>query len=259
MGQYFMWLNPVKGEYIDSFDFHHGGKRRESAWVGCEMLDTLFTLMSDEWKGDSVVWIGDDYARLCNEKNPALRTTERICGPEPYDYAIDHFKNVSCQFSNCYKSRVVTEEFHIDILKKYGLEEEEIYRYFNRCDETYGPSYYECKHLHNYEETVQFLVDFLEKRGMFSRKANSYRLIINKTKKEYIDTDNIIPNDNGFQYNPFPALMIKEDDSFDSYEYPEDNYCGTWLGDEIVVSNDSYDVLEEYVEISNKYIWENGY
>ncbi|MDO4870452.1 MAG: hypothetical protein Q4A65_09245 [Bacillota bacterium] len=187
MGQYFMWLNPVKGEYIDPFDFHHGGKRRESAWVGCKILDALFTLMSNEWKGDPIVWIGDDYARLHDENNPVLRITERICGSEPYDYAIDHFKNVSCQFSNCDKSNVVTEEFHIDTLKKYGLEKEEINRYFDRCDETYGTSYYECKHPDNYEESVQFLADYLEKKGMFNREANSYHLIINNTKKEYID------------------------------------------------------------------------
>ncbi len=254
-----MWLNPVKGEFMEPIDFDHGSKRRESSWVGCELLNALFTLMDSDWKDDPIVWIGDDYTVLHNESNPTLRITEMICGAEPYDYAIDAFKNVSCQFSNCDRRDVVTNVFHVDTLKRYGLDEEDLNRYFNRCDESYGTSYYEIKYVDSFEESAQFMVDYLGEKGMFARKANSYHLIINNTKKEFIDTDNIVANDNGYRYNPFPALMIKEDGRYRLREHSEDDYCGIWLGDEIRISNDSSDVPDYYEEVSNKYTWENGY
>ena len=257
MGQYFMWLNPVKGEYMEPIDFDHGSKRRESSWVRCGLLDALFTLMANEWKGDPIVWIGDDYTELHNETNPTLKITETICGSEPYDYSINCFKNVSCQFSNCDKNDVVTNVFHIDILKKYGLTEDEICRYFDN-NKLYGASFYEIKDQDQFEEFAQFMVGFLEGKDMFTREANSFRLIINTTKKEFINTDNII-SDKGYKYNPFPTLMIKEDGRNGLFERSEDDYCGTWLGDEIHISNDISDVPNDYINVSNKYTWENGY
>ena len=263
MGQYFMWLNPVKGEYIQPVDFDHGSKRRESSWVGCELLDALFTLMASDWKEDPIVWIGDDYTELHNESNPTLQITEKICGSEPFDYAISVFKNVSCQFSSCDKRDVVTNAFHIEILKKYGLDEDDISQYFDSCCEKYGPfsygnSFYEIKYKDNFEEFAQFMAGYLEDKGMFARKANSYHLIINCTKKEFINTENIIP-DNGYRYNPFPALMIKEDGRYRLREHSENDCCGKWLGDEIHISNDISDVPDDFIEVSNKYTWENGY
>ena len=259
MGQYFMWLNAVKGEYIEPIDFDHGNKRRESSWVGCEMLEALFTLMADDWKADPIVWIGDDYARLHNETNPALAVVERICGSDPYDYAIEHFKNVSCQFSTCDKYDFVANEFHIETLRKYGVNQTDLNRYFDRLDDSYGPSYYEIKYTANIECFKRFMVDYFTEKGMFSREAINYRLIINNTKKEFIDTDRVIPSENGYRYNPFPALMIKEDGRDKLYNRPENDYCGSWLGDKIRISNNIGDVPEFYKDVSNHYTWENGY
>ena len=259
MGQYFMWLNAVKGEYIEPIDFDLGNKRRESSWVGCEMLDVLFTLMSDDWENDPIVWIGDDYTSLKNETNLTLATVEKICGSNPYDYAIEHFKNVSCQFHSCDKYGFIPNAFHIDTLKMYGVDNEDLNRYFERCDDLDSPLYYRIKYLENFESFKRFMVSYLEEKDMFSRMTMNYHLIINDTKKEFIDTDRIIPDENGYRYNPFPALMIKEDGRYNLYEHTEDDYCGSWLGDKIHISNDIGEVPEFYKDVSNYYTWENGY
>ena len=259
MGQYFMWLNPVKGQYIEPIDFDHGNKRRESSWVGCEMLDALFTLMDNEWKNDPIVWIGDDYARLYHETNPTLKITEEICGRTPEEYASEHFEDISSQFTSCDRWNVVTWRFHKDTLKRIGMTEEEIDRYFDVYPYSTKIRFYEYKFDDNRDEFVEFLTAYLEEKGMFKRKANRYRFIINNTKKEFIDTDAIIPDDHGYKYNPFPALMIKEDDSENPRKHEKSNYCSNWLGDSISVGNDPEGVPDDFEDVSNKYTWENGY
>lgn len=259
MGQYFMWLNPVKKEYMQPIDFDHGSKRRESSWVGCALLDALFTLMANEWRNDPIVWIGDDYSVLHNENNRTLKIVENICGAYPHDYAVEHFKNVACQFANCNKREIIEDFFHEDLLLNYGIDKNDISQYFEKCDDGEADSLYQCKYQDNYEDFAQFMIKYLERKGMFNRKVETYRLIINNTKKEYINTDIIIPNQNGYKYNPFPTLMIKEDDSNDPYKYPDNCYCGRWLGDSISVGIDDDILSGDYIDVSNKYIWENGY
>ncbi len=260
MGQYFMWLNPIKGEYIEPFDFDQGSKRRESAWVGSAILDSLYTLMANDWKGDPIVWIGD-YVELNNEKNSTLMITEKICGPSPYEYANLHFKDVSCQFSNCSKKDVVEGVFHKEVLMTYGMSEDEINHYFVKCrsyDEPCESPLYECEPPSlewDFQDYIQYMIAYLENKGMFSRKAEKFHLLINDTKKEFVDFRPII-SESEKKYNPFPVLMIKENNSKDPTNDLASEYCGIWLGDTIRVSNDICEVPTNYMDASNKYSWE---
>ena len=153
MGQYFIWLNPVRKQYLDPYHFDYGCKRRESSGVGNGFLNALFTLMDNEWKGDPIVWIGDTYARLHNETNPTLKITEEICGDDPFNYACEHFENLAHMFSNCIKSHVVTDYIREDVLKNYGLNEEEIERYFEFYSEENAVPFWSCRQERNSTRT----------------------------------------------------------------------------------------------------------
>lgn len=253
MGQYFRWLNPVKRQYIEGYDFDHGGKRRESSYVGCPVLDALYTLMANEWKDDPVVWIGDDYARLSNETNRTLKTVEQICGSAPYDYANVHFIDVAIDFEECNRDWII-DTFNQTNYSYLRLSKEESNRYFYIDYEEDGVTFFSPDW-----DNKREIANVLSRKGFFKRKTTSYRYIINHSKKEYIDREAIIPEENGFRYDPFPALMIKEDDTADPVELPENNYCGTWLGDSIEVSNNKSLITKDYEDVSNKYTWENGY
>ncbi|MBR3151785.1 MAG: hypothetical protein IKF46_07385 [Erysipelotrichaceae bacterium] len=252
MGQYFIWLNPVKGQYFGGPDFDLGAKRRETAYVGCPVLDALYTLMANEWKGDPIVWIGDDYAHLYRETNPALKTTEEICGDRPYDHAHTHFIDIAMDFEKSDREWSVDtyNQFQLEYLK---LTKEEKDRYFRAGGVEEGVEFFDP----DWERRSE-IIELLAKKGFYSRKSEYYRYIINHSKKEFIDRETIKPNVYNSRYDPFPALMIKEDDSEKPWSKGSDNYCGSWLGDDIVVSNDHSDVPGDYEDASNKYTWEDG-
>ena len=51
MGEYFIWVNVDKKEYIDPYDFDYGNKFREYMTRQSEVLCALYALLASDWKG----------------------------------------------------------------------------------------------------------------------------------------------------------------------------------------------------------------
>ena len=60
MGEYFDWVNVNKREYICPGDFDYGNKFHESRHKNNPVLCALYELLSGRWKGDPVVFLGDE-------------------------------------------------------------------------------------------------------------------------------------------------------------------------------------------------------
>ena len=73
MGQYFGWVNVDKHEFIEPIDFDLGSKWAESLHWGNPLLKALYALLSEEWKGDHIVFLGDQYEIPADETNPLLQ------------------------------------------------------------------------------------------------------------------------------------------------------------------------------------------
>ena len=59
MGEYYDWVNIDKKEYICPSDFDLGNKLHESASAGNQFRGALYNLLSTDWSGDSIVFLGD--------------------------------------------------------------------------------------------------------------------------------------------------------------------------------------------------------
>ncbi len=74
MGEYYDWVNVGKKEYICPSDFNLGNKLYETAFAGNHLLGALYSLLSSEWKGDSIIFLGDETNITEKETNPVLRS-----------------------------------------------------------------------------------------------------------------------------------------------------------------------------------------
>ncbi len=74
MGEYYDWVNVDKKEYICPSDFNLGNKLYETAFAGNHLLGALYSLLSSEWKGDSIIFLGDETNITEKETNPVLRS-----------------------------------------------------------------------------------------------------------------------------------------------------------------------------------------
>ncbi len=222
MSEYFDWVNIDKKELISPIDFDQGSKRYESLLKNSTMLTVLYALLDDEWKGDHILWLGDE-AFVPAESSIEIfnslykQTEEAGYAGSPFAMICDYYKNVSCIFQES-ESEVRGEiENYLDsyrtgdpLRNEYGIDIE-----------------------HPFE-------------GLFQKKGRKYQFIINHTKKIYYSHEDIlIIDDNNKIYNefdPFPILM-----GFGRQLQP-----GKWIGDIIGVSDiqpEGYTLLEKiYVD-----------
>ena len=74
MGEYYDWVNVDRKEYISPVDFDYGSKRYESMWErGNSFLCALRELLSKEWAGDHVLFLGDESPIPADTENETLR------------------------------------------------------------------------------------------------------------------------------------------------------------------------------------------
>jgi hypothetical protein len=73
MGEYYSWVNINKKEYIAPCDFGLGSKLLGSVVADNQLLGALYDLLSSDWNGDMIVFLGDETNITENEKNPVLR------------------------------------------------------------------------------------------------------------------------------------------------------------------------------------------
>ena len=85
MGEYYNWVNINKKEYIAPCDFGLGSKLWGAVVADNQLLGALYDLLSSDWKGDMIVFLGDETNITENDKNPVLRKlhSERKKWSEP--------------------------------------------------------------------------------------------------------------------------------------------------------------------------------
>ena len=209
MGEYYNWVNIDKKEYISPHDFDYGNKFWESMHKDSVPLHALHVLLANEWRGDRVLWLGDE--RLVAEDFPNAviqdlyaQTTEFGYLGYTLDLLLDIYRNVSCLFKEAEEE--VREEIG------YYIEE-----------------YTELGRLEHYNE---YGIDIEHPyEGLFLKTARRYKYTINHTKKVYysLDETKILFQDNTENdfSDPLPILM----------GYGGVAETGEWLGGIIGVSD----------------------
>lgn len=219
MGEYYKWVNVDKKEYICPSDFDYGNKCWESLTRENSFLCALFDLLSNEWSGDHIFWMGDEKLISKDTNNPTLKIlyedSVKLGYPgDGFDTVSEVYKNISSLFKAA--ENIVREEirFYLENIKTNNLNE-------------------------NNEYGVDLNNPF---KGLFLRDGKNFRHTINHTKKVYYSFDNtkiLYKNntENTFS-NPLPLLMT----------YGKIANDGDWLGDIIGVSDEipnGYKLLSE--------------
>ena len=224
MGEYYNWVNVDKKEYICPGDFDYGNKFHESMHKDSVPLHALHSLLIDEWKGDRILWFGDECPVPEQSSNNVIRElyaqTKAFGYPgDAFDMICESYRNVSCFFREAEK----------DVREEIGY---------------YLDEYRETGKLDNYNEYGIDLENPYE--GLFLKTGRRYRFTINDTKKIYyaLDETDILFQDhtkNDFS-DPLPILM----------GYGRVTEPGEWLGDLIGVSDqrpEGYSLIKEiYVD-----------
>ncbi len=93
MGEYFTWVNPKKGEWIDHEPFSECGfVFNVAACLGDRYTDAACTLLAGPWRGDPVMFVGDYF-----DPGEGSRTGALFDG-YPCDDIFDNFRNVTGLF-----------------------------------------------------------------------------------------------------------------------------------------------------------------
>ena len=222
MGEYYSWVNIDKKEYISPHDFDLGNKLHESSLVGNHLLGALYELLSSDWEGDAIVFLGDQTETEKDNANIVLRRLfleKQMWGQAGYDmdYVYERYKCISGLFKAAEKE----VRFEIDGMIKYNDFEFNCYRV--KPDDPY--------------------------EGLFVRDTTSFRFIINHSKKEFYDIERTKPvydKDDVLigRIDPLPILMA----------FPgtcAEQCTGLWLGDKIEASNEL--PPKDYKDMSREY------
>ncbi len=225
MGEYYNWVNIDKKEYLNPGDFDLGNKLYESAFAGNHFLGALYDLISSEWKGDTIIFLGDQTNITEKDTNPVLRrlSAERqVWGQAGYDadYVFETYKCISGLFKAAEKD----VRYDIDCMVKSN-------------DFSYNP--------YGVKKEAPF-------EGLFLRESRFFRYTVNHSKKEFFDIENTRLTYTDWEgnlttrVNPFPLLM--------AFSGSENDKCtGLWLGDEIEVSDEK--PFLGYKDMSSEYGW----
>ena len=131
MGEYFDWVNVNKREHISPGDFDYGNKFHESLHKNNPFLRALYELLSGRWKGDPVVFLGDEAKIPKDTTYGLLHDLLGQAGTEHYyDFVCENYRNVSCLFRDVkrkYAKESTTTymtsktEAHLLVLKKLSF------------------------------------------------------------------------------------------------------------------------------------------
>lgn len=209
MGEYYNWVNVDKKEYICPDDFDYGNKRWETLYRGNSFLRALRTLLSSEWKGDHILFLGDEVSVPFNTGNPTLKKLYShtvLCGysGNPWDTVVETYRNISSLFKPAEAAVREGIGFYLESLRQ------EIER---QLDSEY-----------RLDPENPFA-------GFFLRTGKDFRYTINHTKKVYYSFERtrfLYPDGEEDDHaDPLPLLMI----------YGSGTNFGPWLGDIIGVAD----------------------
>ena len=219
MGEYYDWVNVDRKEYISPNDFDFGNKRTESLVRGNVFLCALRDLLSKEWAGDHVFWMGDEKNISEDTDNVTLRTlyshSVQIGYPgNAFDTICESYKNVGGLFK-------AAEE---EVRQEIGFYLEDIKSADPMMNNEYGID-------------IENPFD-----GLFMREGSDFKYTINHTKKvcySFEKTKILYRDNTESEYtDPIPILMA----------YGRVTDTGIWVGDIIGVSNEmpeGYELLKE--------------
>ena len=220
MGEYYKWINIDKHEYICPADFDYGNKYTETVHRDSEPTLALYTLLSDRWKGDHILWFGDECPLTGEEKYEIIRTLYKQSADYGYPgdaegMIFETYTNISGLFSEAEKYvRPEIESF---------VEDQKNHTGYNDVNE--------------YGIDIEHPFD-----GLFMEKGRRFRYTINHTKKigySLEETKILYLNRRECDFaDPLPILL-----GFGRMGDP-----GLWVGDVIGVADkmpDGYTLMEE--------------
>ena len=220
MGEYFNWVNVDRREYICPSDFDFGSKYHESMHIGNTFLKALRTLLSTEWKGCRILFLGDE------GENPGRSSTGVLASLQEQTELYDpkgHYFDMICE-----TYRNVSGLFH----EAESEVRKEISYYLE--DYRQGP---------NNDLPNEYGIDIENPfKGLFLKTGRDFLYTINETKKVYyaLGLTKVYGN-TGIELldvDPLPMLM----------GYGRVAEPALWLGDIIRVSDEpelEYALLEE--------------
>ena len=219
MGQYFIWYNHAKQEYLDGDGFGEGIKLFANSNVNAGCINAVLTLMLDEWKGDKIVCFGDYWTEKPAD-NTFLQKIKNEIDDHPYDYALDHFEDKAVIFATANKKGYAED---VKRAKEFGEE----YGYRGPMD--------------------------LSDLELFSKETVFVNYVINHTKQEYYDRSSkrLSDDENEKWFDPTgPLLMAAK--GLKPYIF------GVWIGDELEVTNDvTYVTSLGYRDCTNVYSFQH--
>lgn len=141
MGEYYNWINVNKREYICPADFGYGNKFRESIHKDSIPLCALHTLLNDEWKGDHVLWFGDECSVFDSPSSNIIRTlyaqSVKFGYPgDAFDMICETYKNVSGLFKEAEEETNPFEGLFVKRGKKYKYTINHTKKVYYSLDET---------------------------------------------------------------------------------------------------------------------------
>ncbi len=222
MGEYYNWVNIDKCEYICPGDFDYGNTKYETIHKESVPLWALYVLLDAEWKGDRVIWLGDEGHISVDSSNEVIKllykqTEDYGHQGDYFDMICEMYRNVSCYFKSA-ETRVRKEiGYYLTDLEENVSEE---YRTRNE---------YCIDKDHPFD-------------NLFQKAERRYQYTINHTKKIYYSLDKtkiLYLNLSLCDYaDPLPILL----------GYGNRTEPGLWLGDIVGVSDsppENYILLEE--------------
>lgn len=209
MGEYFDWVNVDKREFICPNDFDYGNKFHKTMHKDSVPLHALHVLLAENWKGDHVIWLGDECAIPEDSSNIVFKKL--------YDQSVEYGErgNAIDMYFETYKNVLsLFKEAEKEVRQEIGFYLEDL-KSGNRSD------------VHNeYGVDPEHPFD-----GLFQKSARRFKYTVNHTKKVYyaLDETDILFQDNTKNdfSDPLPLLM--------GYGRVADP--GEWLGDIIGVSD----------------------
>lgn len=161
MGEYYKWVNIDRKEFIRPTDFGFGPQWHNSTYWKCDVMNALRDLMTKEWKGCRVFWMGDEGLLPDPIESDFFSVMKRHIDELGYgrggmnETVCETYKNVSCLFKAAEKR--AREKILIDIAYLTKGEENEVIN-------EYG-------------------IDIRDPfKGMFQRDGAEFRFTVNKTK-----------------------------------------------------------------------------
>lgn len=199
MGEYYSWVNMDRREFVQCAHFSDSRcKLYQTIWYDCMGLRAFCTLLNREWRGQRIIYLGDESDPEGDHGNQALAQLieEHRMWDQPgslFDYVDENYYDITPVFAEAEGS------LRQAIESALGTEE---------------------------DETSSYHIDLKDPfRGLFERRLTDFRYVVNETKGEFLDRERAQWS-KGYPVNPLPLLL-----AYVSFE--EESFLGTWIGDSL--------------------------